>query len=115
MKIRDLMTTLFLSMAVLFLCQTGLASPLFNVRFDFEAGYEPLSVAIGDLDGDGALDLAVANRWSNNVSVLINSLPIVVYPKGWSMIALHVDPTDKRLNKLFPEAVVAYSYEKGTG
>jgi hypothetical protein len=66
-------TTLFLSMAVLFLCQTGLASPLFNVRFDFEAGEMPYSVAIGDLDRDGALDLAVANGWSDNVSVLLGN------------------------------------------
>ena len=32
----------------------------------------PWSVAIEDLDGDGALDLAVANRAGNNISVLIN-------------------------------------------
>jgi hypothetical protein len=30
------------------------------------------SVAIGDLDGDGALDLAMANSGSDNVTVLIN-------------------------------------------
>jgi hypothetical protein len=116
MKKRDLMITLFLSMAVLFLCQTALASSLFNARLDFKAGRESRSVAIGDLDGDGALDPAVANRPSDNVSVLINSLYIpLVYPKGWSMISLPVDPPDKRLDKLFPEAGVVYGYEKGTG
>lgn len=31
------------------------------------------------------------------------------------MISLPVDPINKMLNKLFPEAVVAYGYEKGTG
>ena len=31
------------------------------------------------------------------------------------MISLPVDPPDKRLDKLFPEAVVVYRYEKGTG
>jgi hypothetical protein len=31
------------------------------------------------------------------------------------MISLPVDPTDKKLNKLFPDAVVVYGYEKGTG
>jgi len=30
-------------------------------------------VAVGDFNGDGALDLAVANYYSNNVSVLINN------------------------------------------
>jgi hypothetical protein len=80
-------------------------------------GDEPYSVAIGDLDGDGALDLAVANWLSDNVSVFINSLSRfeTVYPKGWSMISLPVDPPDKSLDKLFPEAVVVYGYEKETG
>ncbi|MCH8150393.1 MAG: VCBS repeat-containing protein, partial [Planctomycetes bacterium] len=36
----------------------------------YPAGEEPRSVAIGDLDGDQLPDLAVANRDSDNVSVL---------------------------------------------
>ena len=44
---------------------------LFDNR-EFGAGDAPQSVAIGDLDGDGNLDLAVANRFSDNVSVLLN-------------------------------------------
>ena len=111
------MITLFLSMAILFLCQTALAFPLFNARFDFAAGEGPYSVAIGDLDGNGNLDLAVANSWSNTMSVLINLLDKVetYCPKGWSMISLPVDPIKKRLDKLFPGAVVVYGYEKGIG
>jgi hypothetical protein len=85
----------------------------FQGAVNYGAGDRPASVAIGDLDGNGALDLAVANPGSNTVSVLINSL--LVYPKGWSMISLPVDVPDKRLNKLFPDAVVVYGYEKGTG
>ena len=73
MRNSNLIITLFLSMAGLFLCQTGLASPLFNVRLDFEAGERPSSVATGDLDGDGDLDLAVANAGSDNVSVLLGN------------------------------------------
>ena len=34
-------------------------------------GSEPYSVAVGDLDGDGTSDLAVANHGSNDVSVLL--------------------------------------------
>jgi hypothetical protein len=33
-------------------------------------------VALGDLDGDGNLDMAVANAVSDNVSVLVNQGPL---------------------------------------
>ena len=91
--------------------------PTFRSAVDYGIGDGPLSVAIRDLDEDGVLDLAVANAVSDNVSVLTNSLDRVetVYPKGWSMISLPVDPIDKRLNTLFPDAAVVYGYEQGTG
>jgi hypothetical protein len=38
----------------------------------YVGGDKLLSVAIGDLDGDHAPDLAVANARSDNVSVLLN-------------------------------------------
>ncbi|MBX6311494.1 MAG: VCBS repeat-containing protein [Isosphaeraceae bacterium] len=41
-----------------------------TVRF-FPVGKTPISVAVGDFDRDGILDLAVANPNSNNVSVLL--------------------------------------------
>ena len=40
---------------------------------DFTVGTSPFSVAIGDLDGDGKMDLAVANNSSNSISVLRNT------------------------------------------
>ena len=39
----------------------------------FPAGNSPRSVAIGDLDGDGAADLVTANLSSNDVSVLLGA------------------------------------------
>ena len=40
---------------------------------NFGAGDGPISVAVGDFDGDTDLDLAVANFDSNNVSILLNN------------------------------------------
>jgi hypothetical protein len=45
----------------------------FQPARNFGAGTNPNSVGVGDLKGDGALDQAVANGFSNNVSVLINN------------------------------------------
>jgi hypothetical protein len=44
-----------------------------GVRVEFPTGTLPYSVAIGDVSGDGRLDLAVANSGSNTVSVLLGS------------------------------------------
>src|SRR6266436_6398742 len=45
----------------------------FIARRDFTAGYDPISVAVGDFNGDGVPDLVVADRVSNNVSVLLGN------------------------------------------
>jgi hypothetical protein len=41
-------------------------------RIDYSTGSNPISIAVGDLDGDGKPDLAVANYGSNTVSVFKN-------------------------------------------
>ena len=45
----------------------------FATKVDFTTGTSPNSVVIGDIDGDGKPDLAVANNASNSVSVLRNT------------------------------------------
>ena len=51
----------------------GAVTPNFSPKQSFPTGAGPVSVAVGDLNGDGRLDLFVANFNSNNVSVLLNT------------------------------------------
>ncbi len=52
---------------------TGISANFYKPKVDFATATNPLSVAIGDLDGDGKPDLVVANSNSNTVSVLRNT------------------------------------------
>jgi hypothetical protein len=45
----------------------------FGAKTDFGTGSLPFSVAVGDFNGDGKLDLAVANGGSNTVSILLGT------------------------------------------
>ena len=51
----------------------GEAIPTFASPSTFATGSDPYSVSIGDFNGDGKPDLAVANFTSNSVSVLLNT------------------------------------------
>ena len=54
-------------------CQAGGAVVLsFLPAVNYVAGMAPQAVAVGDLDGNGTIDMAVANNGSNDVSVLLN-------------------------------------------
>jgi len=45
----------------------------FQPHVDYPTGHSPSSLAVGDFNGDGKLDLAVANTSGNSVSVLARS------------------------------------------
>ncbi len=45
---------------------------VFSPPVNYSTGQNPFSVAMGDLDGDDDLDLAVSNIGSNSISVLLN-------------------------------------------
>jgi hypothetical protein len=45
----------------------------FAIKLDFVTGFSPTSLAIGDIDGDGKLDLAITNNGSNTISILRNT------------------------------------------
>ncbi len=53
----------------------GATTPTFAAATSFTTGSSPYSVAIGDINGDGKPDLAIANYISNSVSVLLNTTP----------------------------------------
>jgi len=52
------------------------AGPLsFAPAVNYGAGFNPYSVTTGDFNKDGKTDLVVANYYSSNVSILINTTP----------------------------------------
>src|SRR3989442_1278032 len=51
----------------------GCPAASFSAPTTFGAGTNPVSVAVGDFNGDGKADLAVANQQSDNVSVLLGN------------------------------------------
>ncbi len=58
----------------------------------FPAGGYPVSVAVGDFNGDGKTDLAVANAGSNNVTVLLGNVSGGFTPASGSPIAVGSAP-----------------------
>jgi hypothetical protein len=71
LRIRSLL--LALSACLVLTIAPGRASSafLFDTGVSFDVGSAPNGVAIGDLNGDGKLDIATANAFGDDVSVLI--------------------------------------------
>jgi hypothetical protein len=53
----------------------GATSASFALVVSLSAGYQPTSVAVGDFNGDGKPDVAVADSGSGSVSILLNGTP----------------------------------------
>ena len=70
----DLLATNYNSASVsVFRNTSSIGTVSFSAKVDFTTGTSPYSVAIGDIDGDGKPDLAVANTTSNTISVFRNT------------------------------------------
>jgi alpha-tubulin suppressor-like RCC1 family protein len=63
-------------------------------------GSEPFSVAIGDLDGDGVPDLAVANNASDSVSVLLGAGSGTFTPASGSPVTVGTNPVSVAIGDL---------------
>ncbi len=53
----------------------GNGNGTFAAQTTFATGDDPVFVVIGDLDGDGDLDIAVANEADDTISILLNTTP----------------------------------------
>jgi len=78
----------------------------------FAVGTGPSFATIGDFNGDGKPDVAVANLSSNNVTILLDSLPaIIANPASLYLFALagHAAPATPAVNIRSTTAGAAYS------
>ncbi len=58
---------------VTFLSNNQIDTTTYKSKVDFATGSYPTDVSAGDLDGDGRLDMAITNFYSNTISVLRNT------------------------------------------
>src|SRR5439155_123401 len=107
-----------LAMAVLALLalETPRAQPGFQAPLNFDAGADPVFVAVADFDRDGIADLAVANGTRNTLSVLLGKgdgsfRSAVDYPAGDLPVSLAVGDFNR---DGFPDLVVANNLVSGT-
>lgn len=97
----------------------------FGAPVAYAAGSGPGSVAISDLNGDGKLDLAVANSGSHDVSILLgngdgtfgpakgfplNNNPESVYYSPWPIMSISIEDFDRNGAK---DIAVSDSFAQG--
>ena len=88
---RNLATSLLTVISFLLFLGSAFSQDLFAPKVDYGAGSGPAGVTSADFDGDGKMDLAVANAFSDNISILLNDgfgtfQPAVNYDAGNGLV-----------------------------
>lgn len=80
----------------------GIDANFFAGKVDSPAGSYPSSVSIGDLDGDGKIDLALVNSSNNTVSVIIRNINLdtdfIAFALFDETDAATINPTNHTIN-----------------
>ena len=93
----------------------GEFGPALNGGHGFFTGTNPVGITVADLTGDGRLDLIIANKGSNDVSILINeqgqgdSLTFVPGPRSRPAWGRSRPPSLTSTGKRVPDLLVADS------
>jgi hypothetical protein len=102
----------------------GAPTPSFSAQPDLITGSNPHSIAIGDFNGDGKPDIAVANQNSNTVSVFLNTSTMIPPSYALNVNAINgtvaVNPASGPYNfgtsvTLTPTAFMGYAFVNWTG
>ena len=65
----------------------GTGGGLFTGRVDYGAGYFPTGIDVGDIDGDGRQDMAVANAGDNTIDIMWGTLSSAVSSEARSFLS----------------------------
>jgi 6-phosphogluconolactonase (cycloisomerase 2 family) len=66
----------------------------------------PHSVAIGDLNGDGRMDLACANKGNNNITVFLQQEGGTLSEPAWSPLAVDIEPHEIAIGDLNGDGIM---------
>lgn len=85
--------------ALIFTAGVKAFEPLFEARIYYNVGEDPGSVVAADFDGDGQPDLATANYYSADVSILRNDgegafEPAINYQTGYLPVSIFATDLD---------------------